>query len=95
MGLRGMRKRVFNGLIIGVAIVPMAILVAMVWIRNAVLTISSGTFGSFVNQLAQSYGFSFEFSKNLAIACIMLSIIMLGSAVTLIYNAIKHRSMFI
>lgn len=95
MGLRGMRKRVFNGLIIGVAIVPMAILVAMVWIRNAVLTISSGTFGSFVNQLAQSYGFSFEFSKNLAIACIMLSIIMLASAVTLIYNAIKHRSMFI
>ncbi|HWR60592.1 MAG TPA: hypothetical protein VN580_03225 [Clostridia bacterium] len=95
MGLRGIRKRVLNGLIIGVAIVPMAILVAMVWIRNAVLTVSTGTFGSFVNQLAQSYGFSFEFSKNLAIACIMLSIVMLASAVTLIYNAVKHRSMFI
>lgn len=95
MGLRGMRKRVRNGLIMGVSVVPMAILVAMVWIRNAILTISSGTFGSFVNQLAQAYGLEYEFSKNLAIACILLSIVMLASAVTLAYSAYKHRKMFI
>ncbi len=95
LGLRGIRKRVLNGLIMGTLVVPMAILVAMVWIRNAVLTISTGTFGDFINQLAQSYGFSFEFSKNLAIACIMLSIVMLASSITLLYNAIKHRSMFL
>ena len=95
LGLRGMRKRVLNGLIMGIAVVPMAILVAMVWIRNAILTLSTGTFGDFVAQLAQAYGFSVEFSQNLAIACIGLSIVMLGSSIALLYNAYKHRKMFI
>ncbi|MGE5678553.1 MAG: hypothetical protein ACM3ZR_10915 [Pseudomonadota bacterium] len=95
LGLRGIRKRVLNGLIIGVAVVPMAILVAMVWIRNATLTLSQGTFDSFIGELAKSYSFSFEFSKNLAIACIMLSIVMLISSIVLLYNAYKHRKMFI
>jgi uncharacterized membrane protein (DUF485 family) len=95
LGLRGIRKRILNGLLMGVAVIPMAILVAMVWIRNATLTLTSGTFDSFINQLAQSYGFSFEFSKSLAIACIMLSIVMLGSSIVLLYNSYKHRKMFI
>ena len=95
LGLRGMRKRVLNGLLMGIAVVPMAILVSVVWIRNAILTIGTGTFDSFVNQLSQSYGFSLEFTKNLAIACIMLSIVMLVSSITLLYNAYKHRKMFI
>jgi hypothetical protein len=95
LGLRGIRKRVLNGLMLSIAVVPMAILVAIVWIRNAVLTISSGTFSSFVGQLAQNYGFSYEFTQNLAIACIILSVIMLASSIVLLYNAIKHRKMFI
>jgi uncharacterized membrane protein (DUF485 family) len=70
LGLRGMRKRVLNGLYVGIAVVPMAMLVSIVWIRNAILTISSGTFVDFINQLAQSYGFSYEFTQNLAIAFI-------------------------
>lgn len=93
LGLRGMRKRVLNGLIMGAAVVPMAILVSIVWIRNAVLTI--GNFEPFVNQLAQMYGFSYEFTKNLAIACIIMSVVLLASSITLLYNAIKHRRMFI
>jgi hypothetical protein len=95
LGLRGIRKRVLNGLMLSIAVVPMAILVAIVWIRNAVLTITSGTFSSFVGQLAQNYGFSYEFTQNLAIACIILSVIMLASSIVLLYNAIKHRKMFI
>lgn len=95
LGLRGMRKRVLNGLYMGVAVVPMAILVAVVWIRNAVLTLTTGTFGNFVAQLAQSYGFSVEFTRNLAVACIALSVVMLASAIVLIYSAIKYRKMFI
>ena len=93
LGLRGMRKRVLNGLMMGVAVVPMAMLVSIVWIRNAILTI--GNFEPFINQLAQSYGFSYEFTKNLAIACILMSVVLLASSITLLYNAIKHRKMFI
>jgi hypothetical protein len=95
LGLRGMRKRVLNGLYMGVAVVPMAILVSVVWIRNAILTLTSGTFGSFVAELAQSYGFSIEFTNNLAIACIIMSVVLFASAVTLLYSAIKYRKMFI
>lgn len=95
MGLKGMRKRVLNGLMMGIAVVPMSILVSIVWIRNAVLTISSGSFSSFISQLAQSYGFSYEFTQNLAIACIILSLAMFVSSIMLLYNAIKHRKMFI
>lgn len=95
LGFRGMRKRVLNGLMMGIAVVPMAILVAVVWIRNALITFSTGTFGDFVNQLAQSYGFSYQFTQNLAIACITMSIVMLASSIILLYNGIKHRKMFI
>jgi hypothetical protein len=45
--------------------------------------------------LAQSYGFSYEFTQNLAIACILLSLVMLGSSIVLLYNAVKYRKMFI
>lgn len=95
MGLRGMKKRVLNGLLVGTAVVPMAILVSMVWIRNAILTITSGTFGDFVAQLAKSYGFSMQFTQNLAVACIAMSVVMLVSSIVLLYSAIKYRKMFI
>lgn len=95
LGFRGMRKRVQNGLLMGAAVVPMAILVAMVWIRNALITISSGTFGEFVNQLAQNYGMSYEFAQNLALACIAMSAVMLASSIIFVYNAYKYRKMFI
>ncbi len=95
LGLKGMRKRVLNGLMMGVSVVPMGILVSVVWIRNAILTISTGTFSEFINQLARSYGFSLEFTQNLAIACILMSVVLLGSSITMLYNAIKHRKMFI
>ncbi|HYE80599.1 MAG TPA: hypothetical protein VEG39_00375 [Clostridia bacterium] len=95
LGLRGMRKRVLNGLYMGITVVPMSMLVAIVWIRNAILTITTGTFSNFVAQLAQSYGFSIEFTLNLAIACIGLSVVMLASSIVLLYSAIKYRKMFI
>lgn len=93
LGLRGIKQRSLNGLMIGVSVVPMAILVSTVWLRNAVLTM--GNFSEFVNSIAQHYKFSYEFTKNLTIASIALSVVMLGSSITLLVSAIKHRKMFI
>lgn len=93
MGLRGMRKRVLNGLMMGVSVVPMAILVATVWLRNAYLSL--GNFDAYVAGLAQTYKFSIEFTRSLTIACIFLSVVMLASAVTLLVTAIKYRKMFV
>jgi len=93
MGLRGMKKRVLNGLMMGVSVVPMGVLVATIWLRNAYLTM--GNFDVFVNALAQNYNFSLEFTRNLAMACIMMSIVLLGSSFTLLVSSIKYRKMFI
>ena len=95
MGFRGIRNRQFNGLFIGLSIVPMAILVSIVWIRNAILTISTGTFGDFINGLAQSYNVSFEFSRNLAIVFIFMSVVMMVSSISFLIYGIKYRKMFI
>ncbi|MDF2839652.1 MAG: hypothetical protein K0Q99_423 [Clostridia bacterium] len=93
MGLRGMRKRVLHGLMLGVSVVPMGVLIATIWLRNAYLTM--GNFDVFVSGIAQSSNLSPEFTRNLAMACIMLSVVLLGSSITLFVNAIKYRKMFI
>lgn len=95
LGFRGIRNRLFNGLLIALALVPMGILVSMVWIRNAFLTISTGTFGEFINGLAQSYNISYEFSRNLAIVFILMSVVLLVSSISFAVYSIKYRKMFI
>ncbi len=93
MGLRGIKKRMMNGLMMGVSVVPMGLLVSIIWLRNAYLTL--GNFDVFVSGLAQQYHFSLEFTRNLAVACIMMSAVMFGSSIVLLVSAIKHRKMFI
>lgn len=93
LGLRGMRKRVMNGLMMGVAVVPMGLLVSIIWLRNAFLTM--GNFNQYIAELSQQYGFTFEFTKNLQMASTMMSVVLLGSSITLLYAAIKYRKMFV
>ncbi|MFZ5352642.1 MAG: hypothetical protein ACOZCL_07955 [Bacillota bacterium] len=93
MGLRGMKKRVLNGLLMGVSVVPMAVLVSIIWLRNAYLAM--GNFDAFVSGIAQQYNFSIEFTRNLTFACIFLSVVMLSSSIVLLASAIKYRKMFI
>lgn len=93
MGLRGMRKRVLNGLMIGVSVVPMGILIAVIWLRNA--TLAMGNFGAFVGSIAQQYNLPLDMTQNLVIACIVMSVVLLGSSVTLLVSAIKYRKMFV
>ncbi|HYE09661.1 MAG TPA: hypothetical protein VEF53_05735 [Patescibacteria group bacterium] len=93
MGLRGMKKRMLNGLMIGVSIVPMGILVATIWLKNLLLTM--GNFDLFVSGIAKQYNMSMEFTQNLAIASIIMSVVLLGSSITLLVSAIKYRKMFI
>lgn len=93
MGLKGMRKRVLNGLMLGISVVPMGILVATIWLRNAYL--SMGNFDEFISGIAQQYNLPMQFTQNLAIACILMSVVLIISSVTLLYSAIKYRRMFI
>jgi len=93
LGLRGMKKRVLSGLMMGISVVPMAILVAVIWLRSAYLAL--GDFNAFIEGIAKQFNFSMEFTQNLAIACIVMSAVMLVSSVVLLASAIKYRKMFI
>lgn len=93
MGLRGMKKRILNGLMIGVSVVPMGILVATIWLRNAYLTM--GNFEEFAGAIASQYNMSIELTQGLAAANIIMSVVLLGSSIVLLVLAIKYRNMFI
>lgn len=93
MGLKGMRQRVLNGLMMGVSVVPMGVLVSVIWIRNVMLAASN--FGGFVAGIAQQYHLPIDLTQNLVIACVIMSIVLLCSSITLLYAAIKHRKMFV
>jgi uncharacterized membrane protein (DUF485 family) len=93
MGLKGMRKRVLNGLMLGVSVVPMGILVATIWLRNAYLAM--GNFDVFISGIAQQYNLPMQLTQNLAVACILMSVVLIGSSITLLVSAIKYRRMFI
>lgn len=93
LGLRGMRGRVLNGLMMGISVVPMGVLTATIWLKNAFN--ARANFGGFISGIAQQYNLPMEFTQNLAIACIIMSIVLLGSSITLLYSAIKYRKMFI
>lgn len=95
LGLRGMKSRTLNGLMIGVSVVPMALMVATVWLKNAYLLITTNTYDSFVAGLAKQYNIAIETSNSLAISCIGLSCVLLVSSVLTVYNAYKYRKMFI
>ena len=84
MGLRGMKKRVLNGLMLGISVVPMAALVAVV-----------GNLDAFIGGLAQQYNFSFQLTQNLVVAFVIMSIVMLSSSVVLFASAIRYRRMFV
>lgn len=93
MGLRGMRKRVLNGLMMGVSVVPMGVLIAIIWLRNAYLAM--GNFGKFIGGIANQYNLPVELTQNLVIACIIMSMVLLCSSIVLLYSAIKYRKMFV
>ena len=93
MGLKGMRTRTLNGLMMGMSVVPMGVLIATIWLRNAYLAM--GNFDAFLSGIAQQYNLSMQFTQNLAIACIVMSVVLLGSSITMFVSAIKYRKMFI
>jgi hypothetical protein len=93
MGLKGMRTRVLNGLLMGLSVVPMGVLIGTVWLRNAYLSI--GNFDGFISGIAQQYNLSMQFTQNLAVACIIMSVVLMGSSITFFVSAIKYRKMFI
>jgi hypothetical protein len=96
LGVRGMKKRTFGGLVIGALLLPMSLMVSVVWLKNATLVYTGTGIDAYIAQLASSYGIeSLEFAKNMFNAMIMLSLVMFGSSIYSMYTMFKYRKMFI
>ncbi len=93
IGLKGMKTRSYNGLLMGVSVVPMGILTSIVWIKNIFL--ASGDFTAFFTSVANQYNTSIDFARNLTIVCVGLSVILLFTSITMLVTSYKHRKMFV
>ncbi len=92
MGLMGIKRRRKSGYLIGMAIVPLAFAISVLWIRY-----SMSIFADRVNQIAKM---SAELSipntaaQVLTISFFILSIVMVSIAIMLFLNLRKHKELF-
>lgn len=92
-GLQGMKKRTRSGLILALSVLPIAMLTAMAWLKNAYL--ASADFNSFFLSISQQYNLALATAKNLTLICIFLSFFLLFSTIYTFIVALKHRRMFV
>ncbi|KRQ86745.1 hypothetical protein ABG79_01497 [Caloramator mitchellensis] len=93
LGLRGMRKRSLNGLILGLSVMPMSLLTSTIVLKNAYLVRNNPT--EFFMSLAQQYNRSIEFVRTIFIGSTVLGFIMLVTTIYTIYMGYKYRKMFV
>ncbi|SEF78738.1 hypothetical protein SAMN05660865_01008 [Caloramator fervidus] len=93
LGLRGMKKRSLNGLILGLSVMPMTVLNSTIILKNAYLV--RNNLDDFLMDIAKVYGKSLQAVKFIFTGSLVLGIIMLVTSTYTIYLAYKHRKMFV
>lgn len=93
LGVKGVKKRTLNGLILSMTVIPMALLTSIVWIMNAIL--ASRDFTAYINAAAKSINQSIEFARNLTIIFTSLSVVLLATTIYTLIIGIKYRKMFV
>lgn len=93
LGIKGVKKRTLNGLILSMTVIPMALLTSIVWIMNAFLTAKD--YSTYINSVAQTLNQSYEFARNLTVVFTGLSVVLLVTAIYTLIIGIKYRKMFI
>lgn len=92
MGLIGIKARRRSGYLIGMAIIPLAFSVSVLWIRYSI-----SVFADRVNQIAKitaDYGMSRTTAQVATISFFALSIVMLILAIMLFIKLRKHKELF-
>jgi len=92
MGLIGMKRRRKSGYLIGLAIVPLAVAISVLWIRYSI-----SVFNDFSNQIiaiSTDYNTSVIIARVMTISFFLLSIIMMIVAITLFVKLRKNKKLF-
>lgn len=93
LGLRGMKKRVENGLKLGLSVMPMALMTSVVCIRMTYL--ASTNFADYVGKVAAANKITEATASYLTIGSGILGVILLITSLSTIYLGFKYRKMFV
>jgi len=93
LGLKGMKKRSYNGLMMGLSVLPIGLLTSVTWLKNIYL--ASGDFNAFFLSIARQYNIAFETARSLTLTCAALSFVLLVSSVYSFILIMKYRKMFV
>jgi hypothetical protein len=93
LGLKGMKTRSLSGFMMGMSVMPMALLTSVVWLRSGYL--ASKDFDAYVASIAQQINRPESFARNITIIFTVLSVVLLISSVYTIVAGIKYRKMFV
>lgn len=93
LGLKGMKKRVVNGLMLSMAVMPMTLLSSAVCIRMSYL--ASTDFANYIANAAKNNNITETMAKYFAIGSGIFGVILLITSIITIYIGYKYRKMFV
>ncbi|MCJ7690498.1 MAG: hypothetical protein MUO60_14430 [Clostridiaceae bacterium] len=92
MALMGMKKGRKSGYLIGIAIIPIAFAISVLWIRYSISFLSDRT--NKIAEMVAQYNISMAAAGAFSIIFFLLSILMLSLSVILFLKLRRHRELF-
>lgn len=92
MGLIGIKARRKSGYLIGMAIIPLAFAISVMWIRYSI-----NVFGDMKNQIVKistEYGMTVITAQIMTISFFLLSILMISLSVIVFIKLRRHKELF-
>lgn len=93
MGLRGMKKRTHNGLMMGNSVVPLGFLISITWIKNTSLAMND--YSSYVQGVAAQYGMPVDAAGSMLTMFSFFSVILFAASALTAFFSYKYRRMFV
>ncbi|MCB2290056.1 hypothetical protein LGK97_09780 [Clostridium sp. CS001] len=92
MGLIGIKARRKSGYLIGMAIIPLAFAISVMWIRYSIVVFSD--MNNQIAQMSTQYGISVLTMQIMTIGFFLLSIVMITLAVLLFIKLRRNKEIF-
>lgn len=92
MGLIGIKARRKSGYLIGMAIIPLAFAISVMWIRYSIVVFSD--MNNQISQMSTQYGISVLTMQIMTIGFFLLSIVMITLAVLLFIKLRRNKEIF-
>lgn len=93
LGIRGIKARSYNGLVLSTMVLPVAFMTSLIWIRYGLNVMSN--VDAAVQSLATSTGYGMNLAIILTVVPPFLGIVLLASTVLMAINGLKAKDYFV